>query len=239
MGLWNSCPRFAGGLGDIHTNLVRFGVRDYDPFVGRWTAADPIGFGGGLSNLYSYVGGDPISLVDPSGKLLLVGAAIGAAGGLVGGAVGGYLAGGWRGAISGGVGGAVAGGLIGFTGGLGLTVAGKALSGVASGLVGLSWGNGVSGLLGGPPIGPGDIVVAGAGAGIGAGVTHVLRPFAATAMGGGSTLVGELSLIPGVAVGCGSIGTAISNDINGLAAPDSYGESIIFVPEVTIHARVP
>jgi RHS repeat-associated protein len=32
---------FAGGLYDADTGLVRFGARDYDPAVGRWTAKDP------------------------------------------------------------------------------------------------------------------------------------------------------------------------------------------------------
>lgn len=56
----------------MDTKLVRFGARDYDPTVGRWTTRDPIGFGGGETNLYGYVGGDPMSHTDPSG--LLVGA---------------------------------------------------------------------------------------------------------------------------------------------------------------------
>ncbi len=47
---------FAGGLYDPLTGLVRFGVRDYDPEVGRWTAKDPILFAGGDSNLYGYCG---------------------------------------------------------------------------------------------------------------------------------------------------------------------------------------
>jgi len=46
---------FAGGLQDNDTGLVRFGYRDYDPFTGKWTAKDPIGFSGGDSNLYGYV----------------------------------------------------------------------------------------------------------------------------------------------------------------------------------------
>lgn len=58
---------FAGGLYDPDTGLVRFGARDYDPAVGRWTAKDPIGFGGGDANLYAYVGDDPVNFVDPSG----------------------------------------------------------------------------------------------------------------------------------------------------------------------------
>ncbi|MFN7963315.1 MAG: RHS repeat-associated core domain-containing protein [Thermoanaerobaculia bacterium] len=58
---------FAGGLYDRHTGLVRFGARDYDPETGRWTAKDPIGFGGGDSNLYGYVVDDPVNLLDPAG----------------------------------------------------------------------------------------------------------------------------------------------------------------------------
>ncbi len=58
---------FAGGLWDADTGLLRFGARDYDPELGRWTSKDPIGFAGGLSSLYSYVGSDPVNWVDPSG----------------------------------------------------------------------------------------------------------------------------------------------------------------------------
>ena len=59
---------FAGGLYDHQTGLVRFGARDYDAEIGRWTAKDPVRFDGGM-NLYGYVGNDPVNLVDPSGKL--------------------------------------------------------------------------------------------------------------------------------------------------------------------------
>ncbi|WP_049722417.1 RHS repeat domain-containing protein [Gilvimarinus polysaccharolyticus] len=60
---------FAGGLYDADTGLVRFGFRDYDPVIGRWTARDPIGFGGGDTNLYGYVLGSPVNWVDPNGLL--------------------------------------------------------------------------------------------------------------------------------------------------------------------------
>jgi len=60
---------FAGGLHDRHTELVRFGYRDYDTDVGRWTAKDPIGFAGGNTDLYGYCLSDPINLIDPSGLL--------------------------------------------------------------------------------------------------------------------------------------------------------------------------
>lgn len=58
---------FAGGLYDPATGLVRFGARDYDASVGRWTSKDPIGFDGGDSNQFAYVGGDPVGRLDPSG----------------------------------------------------------------------------------------------------------------------------------------------------------------------------
>jgi RHS repeat-associated protein len=58
---------FAGGFYDADTKLVRFGVRDYDPGMGRWTNKDPIGIAGGDTNVYAYGGNDPVDLVDPSG----------------------------------------------------------------------------------------------------------------------------------------------------------------------------
>ncbi|MBI2565445.1 MAG: RHS repeat-associated core domain-containing protein, partial [Candidatus Schekmanbacteria bacterium] len=58
---------FAGGLYDPDTGLVRFGARDYDAEVGRWTARDPILFDGGDVNLFAYVGNDPASRLDPDG----------------------------------------------------------------------------------------------------------------------------------------------------------------------------
>ncbi len=60
---------FAGGLCDKDTGLVRFGYRDYDPDVGRWTAKDPILFTGGNTDLYGYCLNDPINSVDPDGLI--------------------------------------------------------------------------------------------------------------------------------------------------------------------------
>jgi RHS repeat-associated protein len=62
---------YAGGLYDRETGLVRFGARDYDAETGRWTAKDPIGFGGGDANLYAYVGGNPLMYTDPYGLWVL------------------------------------------------------------------------------------------------------------------------------------------------------------------------
>ncbi len=69
----NSNPDFqpfayAHGLYDTHTKLARFGVRDYEANCGRWTAKDPIGFGGGVSNLFEYCVNDPVNLFDPNGR---------------------------------------------------------------------------------------------------------------------------------------------------------------------------
>ncbi|MGE4132485.1 MAG: RHS repeat-associated core domain-containing protein [Bdellovibrionales bacterium] len=58
---------FAGGLYDQDTKLVRFGARDYDPAIGRWTAKDPVRFEGSVGNLYSYSSADPVNAIDPTG----------------------------------------------------------------------------------------------------------------------------------------------------------------------------
>jgi RHS repeat-associated protein len=63
---------FAGGLYDPDTGLVRFGARDYDPEIGRWTSPDPIGFSGGDGNLYAYSYNDSVNLIDPSGHIAFV-----------------------------------------------------------------------------------------------------------------------------------------------------------------------
>jgi len=57
---------YAGGLYDASTGFVRFGARDYDPSVGRWTAKDPIRFKGGI-NFYVYAANNAMNRVDPSG----------------------------------------------------------------------------------------------------------------------------------------------------------------------------
>jgi len=58
---------FAGGLHDRNTGLIKFGFRDYDPDIGRWTAKDPIGFAGGDTDLYGYVLNNPVNKTDPEG----------------------------------------------------------------------------------------------------------------------------------------------------------------------------
>jgi RHS repeat-associated protein len=58
---------YAGGLTDAQTRLTRFGMRDFDPFVGRWATKDQIVFAGASANLYAYVLDDPVNLIDPKG----------------------------------------------------------------------------------------------------------------------------------------------------------------------------
>jgi RHS repeat-associated protein len=70
---------FAGGIYDADTGLVRFGARDYDGVTGRWTAKDPLLFGGGQTNLYVYVNGDPVNRIDPTGKIVWVPIVLGCA----------------------------------------------------------------------------------------------------------------------------------------------------------------
>ncbi len=74
---------FAGGLHDRDTGLVRFGYRDYDPEIGRWTSKDPILFAGGDTDLFGYCLNNPVNLVDPLG-LFVFGVFGGGSGGIGG-----------------------------------------------------------------------------------------------------------------------------------------------------------
>ncbi len=74
--LLNTYPGFqpfgyAGGLLDDATGLTRFGARDYDAEVGRWTAAEPLGLRGNGMNQHDYAGGDPVNYVDPNGLVVI------------------------------------------------------------------------------------------------------------------------------------------------------------------------
>ena len=62
--------RFAGEYFDSETNLYKIGERYYDPALARWTQKDPMmqAFSPREANSYSYVGGDPVNLRDPTGR---------------------------------------------------------------------------------------------------------------------------------------------------------------------------
>ena len=69
------------------TSLNYYRARYYSPTFQRFIAQDPIGFAGDDSNLYAYVGNDPVNFIDPigNGKIgAVVGGAIGAVAGAVG-----------------------------------------------------------------------------------------------------------------------------------------------------------
>ena len=92
--------QFAGGFYDSTTGLYKFGIRYYDPTLGRWTQQDPLGgslFDPSTGNRYAYTNDDPTNFTDPSGKsgigcglavasvgVDLVGVALGPAGILLG-----------------------------------------------------------------------------------------------------------------------------------------------------------
>jgi len=58
--------RFTGRV-PVSSTLSYYRARFYSPTMGRFISEDPIGFGGGDTNLYAYVGGNPISATDPYG----------------------------------------------------------------------------------------------------------------------------------------------------------------------------
>ena len=58
--------RFTGMERDDETGLALHGARYYAPWLGRWTASDPLGLADGV-NRYAYCRGSPVTLIDPSG----------------------------------------------------------------------------------------------------------------------------------------------------------------------------
>ncbi|MEW9573810.1 RHS repeat-associated core domain-containing protein [Rhodanobacter sp. Si-c] len=65
----NSAPLnlgFPGQYYDVETGLWNNGFRDYDSTLGRYVESDPLGLNGGV-NTYAYVGGNPLTNIDPYG----------------------------------------------------------------------------------------------------------------------------------------------------------------------------
>jgi uncharacterized protein RhaS with RHS repeats len=58
----------------VHKTHFLYNInRDYDPSIGRYIESDPIGLEGGSFSTYTYVEGNPVSLVDPNGLFEMYG----------------------------------------------------------------------------------------------------------------------------------------------------------------------
>ena len=77
---------YTGREYDIDTELYSYRSRYFSPEIGRFLSEDRLGFAGGDTNLYRYVGNNPISRRDPNGMfwLNIAGAISGAIGAAIG-----------------------------------------------------------------------------------------------------------------------------------------------------------
>ncbi len=78
----NNTSQYTGREND-NDGLYYYRARYYHPLFSRFVSEDPLGFGGGDSNLYSYVRSNPTNLTDPTGELIAPWVAACATGGIV------------------------------------------------------------------------------------------------------------------------------------------------------------
>ena len=136
--------RFPGQWFSAESDLNQNWMRDYDPTLGRYIQADPLGLVDGAS-VYGYALQSPNKYIDPRGEyVFLIPIAIGAA---VGAVVGYIETGCWQGAVGGGI----IGGLAGVTGaalGPSSVVAGGAAIGAGASALSQILNNGLAGQCG-------------------------------------------------------------------------------------------
>jgi len=82
-------PKFTGQVRDVESGLDYFNARYYSPEQGRFVSADPQNAGSDPTNPqtwngYAYVGGNPMTLTDPSGQFMYIDPVAGGGAGLGG-----------------------------------------------------------------------------------------------------------------------------------------------------------
>ena len=76
---------FTGQFTDFVAGLDYYGARYYDPVVGVFISADVVQGNGSGANPYGYVGGNPETLIDPTGHIVIQGGEGGGGEGSIGG----------------------------------------------------------------------------------------------------------------------------------------------------------
>lgn len=65
--------QYTGQAWQPDLGMYYYKARFYSPTLGRFMQTDPIGYAGGQTNIYAYVGDDPVDGTDPSGTIGLPG----------------------------------------------------------------------------------------------------------------------------------------------------------------------